>query len=95
MNCNQCGKAYTPDGLDSDGLCFECANDDPDYNPDMTDIVRKFVEEVLHKLADAKDVSVDKLVSDFVAEHVVKHPEKVIKHMIETPAKKKTPPAQN
>ena len=82
MECKNCKKTFTADELDLDGLCFDCANDDPYYNPDHTAQVKEILENAMNSLAAAKKVSPNKIVSDFVAEHVYNNPDKYIKEVV-------------
>lgn len=80
-----------------DGVCFNCANDDPYYDPDHTAAVKEILENAMNNLAAAKHVSPTKVKTDLVAEHAVKHPEKYIKEVVSqvTSKKKKNGSAPN
>ena len=82
MTCKNCNKEFSPDELDTDGFCFDCANLDLDYNPDTTDIVKELLEDTMNSLANARNVSPDKIKTDLVAEHFNKNPDKHIKEII-------------
>ena len=88
MICTNCKRSFHVNELDTDGFCYDCANYDPDYNPDNTAIVKELVENTMHTLAAAKRESTTKVMSDFVAEHVYKNPQKYIKDVVEQATKK-------
>lgn len=93
MFCIRCGKSYTKDELDSDNICFDCANYDP-HTADMTDVIKKFIEDTMNNLADAKNTTSDQIKNDYVAEHVRKNPEKYAKEIYQQnqkPIKKREP----
>lgn len=89
MTCTTCNKKLSADDLDTDGNCYDCANADPDYNPDNTAMVKELLENSMQTLAAARGVSPSKLKSDLVAEHVYNEPEKYIKEVINQATKKK------
>jgi len=95
MTCTHCKKSFSPDEIDTDGLCYTCANDDPYYNPDSTAMMKELIENTMNSLAAAKSVSPEKVKSDFVTEHVYNHPEKYIKDIVSNVTKKKNDSESN
>jgi hypothetical protein len=69
--CISCFKPMGFDFVDEDGYCFDCANFDPDYNPNNEHMMKELLENTLSGLAKVKGSSLLKIKSDFVAEHVI------------------------
>lgn len=82
QKCISCKNDFSIDDLDLDGLCYDCANNDPDYKPDHTAMVKELVESTIDSLAAAKHISPDKMKTNLVAEHAHDNPEKYIKEII-------------
>lgn len=96
MKCKTCIKDFLLDEIDSDGLCFTCANDDPYYNPDHTTMIKELLENTMNGLAAARHESPNKIKADLVAEHVYNNPEKYINEVIsQATNKKKNDPSGN
>lgn len=71
MRCFKCDNFFPPDELDSDKLCYDCANYDPEYNPnDITKFV-KLVEATIELMANARHITPQKLKTDLINESTI------------------------
>lgn len=89
MTCTACKKNFSPDEIDLDNNCFDCANQDPDYHLDTTSIVKELIDNAIHSLSTARNIAPSKMKSDLVAEHVYKNPDKFIKEVVSSVTIKK------
>lgn len=90
MKCNHCQNNFPEDQIDLDGSCYDCANLDPDYKLDTTELVKELVASTVENLAVAKKTSAEKLKADLVSEHVYNNPEKYIEQFVTSVPSKKS-----